>query len=507
MTNPKAAVPRRPISLFWSAAPFVLMILVLGIGAGAYHLNVAPLLLLSAVITGLVAWAHGIGWAEMEAGVVAKLSASMPASLIVTAVGALIGSWMFSGTIPLMIYYGIEVIHPDWIVVSAFLIATVVSTVTGTSWGSVGTVGVALIGIAASIGAPLPLTAGAIVAGAYFGDKMSPMSDSTNLAALVTGARLYEHIRHLMYTTIPVYLLSLVLYSVLGHSNGGAYVQPAGVQATLRALESMFTFGPASIMLLIPVVIVIGGSILKVPTVPTMLASSALALALGVWVQNFSLAHGVSALVDGFSVSMAQAKLDALGGVAVTPAVVKLLTRGGMATMMNTLLIVFCAFGFAGIASTAGMLDTLLKAVTDRVVLQRGPLILSTVLSCVLIGLTTGASFLCLMIPAEMFGPAYRKAGLHPVNLSRTVEDAGTVLVPLIPWSMAGIYMSSQLGVAVIDYAPYAFLCYGCMVLAVFYGYTGIAIRAADPAPTFADGLAVAPATATFHGAVREREA
>ena len=146
-------------------------------------------------------------------------------------------------------------------------------------------------------------------------------------------------------------------------------------------------------------------------------------------------------------------------------------------SMMNTLLIVFCAFGFAGIASKAGMLETLLKAITDRVALKRGPLILSTVLSCIMIGFTSGASYLCLIIPAEMFGAAYRKAGLHQVNLSRTIEDAGTVLVPIIPWSMAGIYMSSQLGVSVVEYAPYAFLCYGCFILAIFYGFTGIAIR------------------------------
>lgn len=478
MTTHTATGPRRPISLFWSALPFLLMIVVLAIGSSLYRFNVPVLLLVSAAFTGAIAWAHGYRWAELEAGIVSKLAAAMPASLIVTAVGALIGSWMFSGTIPLMIYYGVLVIHPDWIVLSAFLIATVVSTVTGTSWGSVGTVGVALIGIAASIGAPLPLTAGAIVAGAYFGDKMSPMSDSTNLAAMVTGANLFEHIRHLMYTTVPVYLVSIVLYLMLGRSSGGAYVQPASVQATLQSLEGMFNFGAAG-LLLIPVVIVIGGSIMKLPTVPIMLASSALAVLLGVTVQGFALAHGVAALVDGFRIDMADAAL-------ATPAVTKLLTRGGMAAMMNTLLIVFCAFGFAGIVSCTGMLETLLKAVTDRVALRRGPLIFSTVLTCAGIGLATGASFLCLIIPAEMFGAAYRKAGLHPVNLSRTVEDAGTVLVPLIPWSMAGIYMSAQLGVDVLDYAPYAFLCYGCLVLAVFYGYTGIGIRTLAVQPSAA---------------------
>ena len=481
MMNSTETSPRPAMPLFLSAAPFVMMIAVLGIGAGIYHFNVAVLLLVSAAITGITASAYGLRWAQMEAGIVAKLTTSMPASLIVTAVGALIGSWMFSGTIPMMIYYGIQIIQPDWIVPCLFLIATVVSSVTGTSWGSVGTVGVALIGIAASLGVPLPITAGAIVAGAYFGDKMSPMSESTNLAALVTGAKLYEHIRHLTYTTVPVYLLSIGLYIALSPSTGASYVQPASVQAMLAALAHMFTFGWASLLLL-PVLVVVGGSVMKLPTVPTMLLSSALAIALGIGTQHFSLADGVSSLVDVFSVPMAQAKLSSLGIDGVTPQVTRLLTRGGMSSMMSTLLIVFCAFGFAGIVSSAGMLDTLLAAVTSRVVLKRGPLILSTVVTCVLVGLTTGASFLCLIIPAEMFGPAYRKAGLHPVNLSRTIEDAGTVLVPLIPWSMAGIYMSAQLGVPVLAYAPYAFLCHGCMILAVVFGYTGIGIRSATVA-------------------------
>ena len=474
---------RKPISLFWSATPFAIIVLLLGIGAGVYHLNVSVLLLASAVITGLIAWAHKISWQEMESGIVEKLSTSMPASLILTAVGALIGAWMFSGTIPMMIYYGIKVIHPDWIVVSAFVIASIISTVTGTSWGSVGTVGVALIGIAGSLGAPLPLTAGAIVAGAYFGDKMSPLSDSTNLAALVTGANLYEHIRHLLYTTVPVFVLSLLLYSIMGKTSGnGSYAQSASVQATLDTLDQMYRFGTMSWLLLIPALIVIVGSVLKFPTVPTMLFSSGLALVIGMTVQNFSFTDGVNSLVNGFNINMTQGKFSSFDVATIPPEVTKLLNRGGMISMMNTLLIVFCAFGFAGIASKAGMLDTLLKAITDRVALKRGPLILSTVGSCIMIAFTTGASYLCLIIPAEMFGPAYRKAGLHPVNLSRTVEDAGTVLVPIIPWSMAGIYMSTQLGVSVVEYAPYAFLCYGCLILAVFYGYTGIAIRPLDAA-------------------------
>lgn len=474
---------KQPISIFWSAAPFAVIILLLGIGAGVYHLNVSVLLLLSAAITGCIALAHGLSWKDMEAGIVEKLATSMPASLILTSVGALIGAWMFSGTIPMMIYYGIKVIHPDYIVVSSFLIAAIVSTVTGTSWGSVGTIGVALIGIAFNLGAPLPMTAGAIVAGAYFGDKMSPLSDSTNLASLVTGANLYEHIRHLLYTTLPIFFLSIVLYSVMGRvSQSAVYVTPAKVQENLNALEHIYQFGAMSFVLLIPALIVIVGSIRKMPTVPIMLFSAAVAFLIGLFVQGFAFNDGVNALVNGFDMRMVSAKIAQVGlTLQDIPADInRLLARGGMMSMMNTMLIVFCAFGFAGIASKAGMLETILRAITNKVSLNRGPLILSTVMSCIIIAFTTGASYLSLIIPAEMFSAAYRKAGLHAVNLSRTIEDAGTVVVPIIPWSMAGIYMSTQLGVSVIEYAPYAFLCYGCFILAVIYGFTGIGIRKID---------------------------
>jgi Na+:H+ antiporter, NhaC family len=358
----------------------------------------------------------------------------------------------------------------------------IISTVCGTSWGSVGTVGVALIGIAASLGAPLPITAGAIVAGAYFGDKMSPLSESTNLASLVCGSNLYEHIRHLCYTTMPVYVLSLVLYVVLGHTNSsGDYVRPANVQLTLDTLSTMYTFGSSSWILAIPALVVIVGSILKFPTIPTMLLSASIAFLIGITVQDFALKDGITAMVRGFNTTMTEHKFEHFVAANIAPYVTRLLTRGGMEDMMKTLLVVFCAFGFAGIVSKTGMLETLLKALTDRIVLKQGSVILSTIGTCILVGFTTGSSYLCLIIPSEMFRESYKKVGLHPVNLSRTVEDAGTVLVPLIPWSMAGIFMYSQLGVPVIDYAPYAFLCYGCFILAAIYGFTGIAIRQLHP--------------------------
>jgi len=469
--------PSRPVSLFWSIVPFVLMLFILGFGYGKYNLKAEVLLIFCGVITGTIAYFHGISWKEMEEGIVEKLSKSMPATLILTCVGALIGAWIFSGTIPMMIYYGVQMIHPSFVVVISFLITSVVSSVTGTSWGSVGTMGVALIGIAAALDVSLPLTAGAIVAGSYFGDKMSPLSDTTNLSPLIAGSNIYEHIKHMLYTTLPIFIVSIGIYLVLGYSSGSVSQTPEKIAIIKETLETMYTFGPMSLLLILPVLIVVAGSILKLPTIPVMLASSALAILIGITIQNFSFVDGVTSLVNGFQVKFAAAKFASFNEGAIIWDITRLCNRGGMMSMMSTLLLAYSAFGFAGIVSKAGMLDTIIDSLSKKVELNSGNVILSTVLSCILVAVTTGSSYLSIIVPGEMFQKAYKKAGLHPVNLSRTLEDAGTVIVPLIPWSMAGAYMASTLGVPVVQYAPYAFLCYGCFILAIVYGYTGFGIK------------------------------
>ena len=321
-------------------------------------------------------------------------------------------------------------------------------------------------------GVSLPVTAGAIVAGGYFGDKISPLSDTTNLAPAAAGSNLYDHIRHMLYTTIPAALVGMVIYLFVGKSamTEGAG-DPAKLEAMMSALTSMFGW---NILLVIPVLIVLLGSIMKYPTIPVMLGSSIVAIILGVGIQGASLENALLSSVSGFNVAMLP------GSEGISPEVANLLNRGGMSSMMGTTLIAFCAFSFAGILSKTGSLEVVLEKINQKAK-STGSLILATVLSCITMAVTTGSSYLSILIPGELFRKVYAERGLDAKNLSRTLEDSGTVIVPIVPWSLAGVYMSSTLGVPVLDYLPWAVMCYMGFVFAIIYGYTGFGIAKTEP--------------------------
>ncbi|MGE6536885.1 Na+/H+ antiporter NhaC [Bacillus luti] len=462
---------RRP-SFLQATAPIFAILLLLGIGYGVFHLKIEPLLITAVIVAAVLGKIFGVSWEEMQEGIVEKITKSMSATLILITVGMLIGTWMFSGTIPMMVFYGIELINPNYLFVTAFIVTALISTFTGTSWGSAGTVGVAIMGIAMVQGVSLPITAGAVVAGAFFGDKLSPLSDTTNLSPVVAGSNLYEHIRHLLYTTIPASFIGLVVYFIVGKSTYTSNAFDKGkIEAMTSALTAMFHW---NVLLIVPILIVLIGSIKKYPTIPIMIISSITAIILGVVVQSMSLENGFLATVQGFNVSMVTA-----GGFdpAATPeAVQKLLNRGGMNSMMQTTLIAFCSFAFAGVISKIGCLEVVLEKLNEKVK-STGSLVLTTVLSCIIMAITTGSSYLAILIPGELFKDAYAQRGLHPKNLSRTLEDSGSIVVSLVPWSMAGVYMSSTLGVPVIEYLPWAIMCYLGFIIAIIYGYTGFTIE------------------------------
>lgn len=446
------------------------MILSLAIGKGIYNLRVEPLLIASAFVAGIITWKLGYSWKEMQVAIIQKISRALPATLILWSVGFLIGSWMFSGTVPMIIYYGVQIINPKFILVTAFIITAIISTVTGTSWGSAGTIGVAIMGIAGGLGVSLPATAGAVVAGAYFGDKISPLSDTTNLAPIAAGSELYEHIRHMLWTTVPASIIAIIIYTLVGLNASGSANTPETVTTLLGQLDGMFTW---NIVLLLPALIIIVGSVLKWPTIPTMLGTSLFSVLLGVLVQNFSLKNGFTAIVKGFNVSMTGFEDEAIWEVT------RLINRGGVVSVTATTVLIFCAMGFAGIMSCSGMLDVVLEKIMSRVKRASG-LIIATIASCITVAFVTGSSYLSIIIPGELFGNSYKKLGLHPKNLSRTLEDSGTVLVPLIPWSAAGAYMTSTLGVDTLEYLPWAIMNYLGIVFAIILALTGIGIAKAS---------------------------
>lgn len=451
---------KRKPSFFESLLPLICIALFLGIGYGVFKLKAEILLIAAAYVSGLIALRLGYSWREMEQGIVESISKGMPAMLIVICVGLLIGSWIACGTIPMLVFYGLKIISPKLFLVTACIVCSIVSLFTGTSWGTVGTMGVAFMGIAHGLGIPPGAAAGAIVAGSYFGDKLSPFSDTTNLAPIAAKSNLFDHIKHMLWTTTPAWLIGLVVYYFAGRTHASASLDRGQMDMILNAVRANFEF---HWLLLLPPALVLYFAVRKKPTIPGMIISSFLATILGILFQKASLAKMVTAMTLGYQLN---------SGVEVVD---KLFTRGGMAGMMHVTLIAFCAFAFAGIVQKAGMLDVLLAKLL-KVARSTGALVASVVASCFSVALMTGSSFLSILIPGELFAPAFKSRGLAAKNLSRTTEDSGTVVVPLVPWSMAGVFMAGTLDVPTLSYLPWAVMCYLGMVFALIYGFTGFAI-------------------------------
>ena len=472
---------RKKPTLAQALTPIVFMVVALALGYGVFKIKAEPIIICSAFIAGIIALRLGYKWDDMQKAIVEKIASALPATLILWSVGLLIGALMFSGAVPMIIYYGVQMINPKFILVTAFLSSAILAIVTGTSWGAAGTIGVAMMGIAGGLGVSLPATAGAVVSGAFFGDKLSPLSDTTNLAPMAAGSELYEHIKHMLYTTVPAALLAMVVYLFVGFSASGDLVRPESVQLMMDQLDTMFNF---NIVLLLPFVLVILGSVKKWPTIPTMLGTSLLTVVLGAAVQGFNIVDGFTSLISGFDITMT--------GFTGTPTeeVIKLINRGGVASVTSTTVLIYCAMGFAGIVSMSGMLDVVLDLLMSKVKSTAG-IIISTIVSCFTVAFVTGSSYLSILVPGELFKEVYPKKNLHPKNLSRTLEDSGTVIVPLIPWSAAGAYMTATLGVDTLQYLPWAILNYSGIVFAIIFAITGFGIAKLDKNPTEKEDEAV----------------
>lgn len=465
---------RKKPTLAQALIPIIFMVVALALGYGVFKINAESIIISSAFIAGIIALRLGYTWEDMQNAIIEKIASALPATLILWSVGLLIGALVYSGAVPMIIYYGVQMINPKLILVTAFLSSAILSIVTGTSWGAAGTIGVAMMGIAGGLGVSLPATAGAVVSGAFFGDKLSPLSDTTNLAPMAAGSELYEHIKHMLYTTVPASLVALVVYLFVGFSASGDLVRPESVQLMMDQLDTMFNF---NIVLLLPFILVILGSVKKWPTIPTMLGTSLLTVVLGAAVQGFNVVDGFTSLISGFDITMT--------GFTGTPTeeVIKLINRGGVASVTSTTVLIFCAMGFAGIVSVSGMLDVVLDLLMSKVKSTAG-IIISTIVSCFTVAFVTGSSYLSILVPGELFKDVYPKKNLHPKNLSRTLEDSGTVLVPLIPWSAAGAYMTATLGVDTLEYLPWAIMNYSGMIFAIIFAITGFGIAKLDKNPT-----------------------
>ena len=448
-----------------SLSTIIFMVIVVVIGFIFFNIPIQILLLISSAYAAFIAYRVGLRWEELEEGITKRLTTAMPAIFIILAVGIIVGSWMFSGTVPALIYYGLKFLNPSYFLVSAFIISAITSVATGTAWGSASTAGIALISISNQLGVAPGMAAGAIIAGAVFGDKMSPLSDTTNLAALVTKVNIFAHIKSMMWTTIPASIIGMIVWFFAGlHSKG--HTNPKQIQTLLHELDKVYNI---NLIVWIPLVVIAVCLFLRVSTVPSMLISSLSALIVGTFNNHFNIVDGLKAMFEGFNHSMVNQSH-------LSKNVTTLIEQGGMMSMTEIIVTIFCGYAFAGIVEKAGCLDVMLNTVSKGVK-SVGTLILITVVCSLMLVFAAGVASIVIIMVGVLMKEMFEKMDLSRSVLSRTLEDSSTMILPLIPWGTSGIYYSHQLNVSVGDFFIWTVPCYLCALIAITYGFTGIGIK------------------------------
>jgi len=478
--------PRRDPSLLQAILPLVFLVIALATGVflygsdSSYGPNQISLLLAGA-IAGLIGIYNGLHWNDIQGAITRGIALATPALLILLAVGALIGSWILSGTVPALIVYGLKLMHPSFFYPAACLICAIVALAIGSSWTVAGTLGVALMGVASGLDMSPAITAGAVISGAYFGDKMSPLSDTTNLAPAAAGGELFAHVRHMTWTTVPAFMIAMIAFAVVGLGAAPATESGADFGDLAGIMGSHFNLG---LHLLIPLVVVFALAIKRFPAYPTILIGALLGAVFAVIFQP----DRVVALADSETLSRPWALLSGAwkslyGGYSAdtgNEAVNELISRGGMESMLNTVWLILCAMAFGAVMETVGLLERLIRGVL-AMARSTGSLITATIATAFGCNLVAADQYMAIVLTGRLFKPEYEKRGLAPENLSRALEDGGTLTSPLVPWNTCGAYMAATLGVATLDYLPYVFFNLVSPVLAgvlAWFGYKILKARA-----------------------------
>lgn len=471
---------RKEPSLLLSLIPIIFLIVLLAInvvlygGDSSYGPNQIALLV-TAAFAGILSLKLGYTWKELEAGIVKSISSAMAAILILLMIGSLSGTWLISGIVPAMIYYGLEILNPTIFLFAACIVSAVVSIATGSSWSTAATVGIALIGIGKALGIHDGVVAGAVISGAYFGDKMSPLSDTTNLAPAMAGTDLFTHIRYMSLTTGPSIIISLIIFLIWGFTlKADAEVsQVATVQA---AITNKFNINLA--LFFVPAVVIFM-IIKKIPALPALLVGTLLGgvFALIFQPQLINDISGISGspLKSGYAAIM-QAMFTEVSVATGNGIVDELLSASGMEGMLNTVWLILSAMVFGGVLETNGMLKRMAKSIIS-LAKSTGSLVAATAGTCITFNITASDQYIAIVVPGRMFASEFKERGLAPENLSRTLEDSGTVTSVLIPWNTCGAYQSSVLGVATFTYLPYCFFNIISPLMTIVYAYLNIKIR------------------------------
>ncbi|RLA00991.1 MAG: Na+/H+ antiporter NhaC [Gammaproteobacteria bacterium] len=429
-------------------------------------------LMFCAGIASIVGLKNGIKWQQIEEGIINGISMAMGAMLILLTVGGLIGTWIQAGIVPTMVYYGLMILSPDWFYAASCLICAVIAISIGSSWTVAGTIGIGLIGIAGGLGLSLEITAGAIISGAYFGDKMSPLSDTTNLAPAVTGTNLFAHIRHMTWTTIPSLTIALILFIFIGLGTDVSG-EMAAMDETLSILKGEFQI---SIFLLLPLFLVLYMAMSKVPALATIFIGALIGGVFGAIFQTDAIIKAVNqpdlsngaALLQGVWVALADGYTSNTGNEVIDG----LLTRGGMSSMLVTLWLIITAMAFGSVLETTGLLQRVVKSILT-LVHSTGSMIAATIVTCIGTNILAADQYIAIVLPGRMYKLEFQRRGLDPKNLSRVLEDSATITSPLIPWNTCGAFMAGTLGVATFAYLPYCFFNLVNPIISMIYGFTG----------------------------------
>src|SRR5699024_6338342 len=514
---------KRPFRFITSLVPFLVMITTMLDSVVVLDITPHIPLIIGAIVAGGIAYFHGYSWSEIEDFMYRGIKLALPALIIILLVGLVIGSWVGGGIVATMIYYGLNIISPNYFLITVVIICSIVSLTIGSAWSTIATVGIASLGIGVGLNIPLGPTAGAIVAGAFFGDKMSPLSDTTNLASGLTHTNIFKHIKHMLYTTVPAVIITLIVFHwyyvkyiyitsvdfiiiynnsplsdttnltyILTHTNifknikhllyttvpafiitlivfqwytvkyiNNTSVDLNSIETLRQNISEAFVISP---WLLLAPVIVLAVILFKVPPAPALLVGAFLGTFSQLFVQNDTLASSLPTLIDGFEITTSNESIDVL------------FSRGGMMDMMFVVTMTFVAMSFAGIKEHSGMLQVILDQILKFAKNTFG-LVSSALLSAIFINLTCAEHYISIIVPGRMFVRPFVDNNLDTSNLSRTLEDGGTVTSALIPWSTDGVFIYGTLGITVLEYGPFAVMNYAAPIIALILAATGIGIK------------------------------
>lgn len=467
--------------LYHAMISFLGLIAVMSLGIMVFEVDPHIPMFVGVIISAIMAMVLGYKWSDVEKMMVDGISKAMQSILILAIVGMMVGTWLLSGTIPTMIYYGLKLLSPRFFLIAAVLICSITSLATGTSWGTMGTMGLALIGIGAGLGMPVGPTAGAVICGAYFGDKLSPLSDTTNLAPAMAGTDVFTHVKYMLKSTIIAYAIALIFFGVYGfmHTSGGN-VDTSQAEVLMKGIQDTFNINP---LLLLPPLVVILAIAFKVPAIPGITLGMLTAAFMAPLFQSGLEIYNGDLELSGNGVNLGTILSAALNGFYCNTDIESLndlLTTGGLMNMSSSILMTVIAMMFGGIMEGTGQLAVIINAIIRHIKGDAG-LIGATEVTCVLSNVVMPEQYISILVPGRMYAPAYREKGIHPKSLSNALESAGTVTSCLVPWNTCGMFIKNTLGVSTAVYAPWAVFNYAMPIICIVMAFMGITVTKMTP--------------------------